>query len=73
MTPEEAERLARLEVQYAHLAADLSEVRTDVKALVTVATKARGGWLVLVAAVSVASAAATALNWLVGLLARGGH
>jgi hypothetical protein len=47
MTPEERDRLTRLETQMSTVREDMGEIKGDVKAIRAVVDEARGGWKVL--------------------------
>lgn len=44
MTPDERDRLTRLETQMATVREDMSEIKGDVKAIRRTTDEARGGW-----------------------------
>lgn len=56
MTPEERDRLTRVETQVEALAADLHEIKADVKRIADAMAQARGGWRTLIAVGTVAGA-----------------
>ncbi len=56
MTPEERDRLTRVETQVESLAADLHEIKADVKRIADSVAQARGGWRTLIAVGTVAGA-----------------
>jgi hypothetical protein len=61
MTPEERDRLTRLEEQVRQFADDMREVRTDVKKIASLMDQTKGGWTTLLWVGGLAGAVGAAL------------
>lgn len=71
MTPDERDRLAKLEAHYEGLKEDMGEVRTDVKALRDMAEHAKGGWRTLMIVGGIGSVVGGMLVKFVPFMGRG--
>lgn len=71
MTPDERDRLAKLEAHYEGLKEDMSEVRDDVKALRNYAENAKGGWRTLMIVGGIGSVVGGVLVKFIPVLGRG--
>lgn len=72
MTPDERDRLARLEAHYEGLKEDMREMRDDVRALRDMAENAKGGWRTLMIVGGIGSVVGGMLVKFVPILGRGG-
>ena len=57
LTPDERDRLVRLEERHEGLAEDMVELKRDVKSILATLSEARGGWKTLVLVAGAAGAA----------------
>lgn len=62
MTPDERDRLARLEANFTHLKADVDEIKSDMKKVKDVVISAKGGWKVLVAIGAISGSVGAAIG-----------
>ncbi len=62
MTPEERDRLTRVEQQMADTRTDITEIKADLKVIVATLSEAKGGWRTLMAVAAVAGATGAFLH-----------
>ncbi len=72
MTPEERDRLTRTETQVEAMAADIHEIKADLKRIADTLAQGRGAWRMLVAVGGLSGAFASGVTWLLANWRGGG-
>lgn len=64
MTPEERDRLTRTETQVEAMAADIHEIKADLKRIADTLAQGRGAWRLLLAVGGLSGTVASGVTWL---------
>lgn len=64
MTPDERDRLTRTETQVEAMAADIHEIKADLKRIADTLAQGRGAWRLLVAVGGLSGTVAAGITWL---------